>query len=63
MSKTVEIRKAVKNVIVTKGGVSGYDVNDIRDALKCNTVEIQNAMNYYRYSPQQKTFRETYNYY
>ena len=63
MSKTTEIRKAVKNVIATKGRISGYDVNDIREALKCSAVDIQNAMNYYRYSPQQKTFRETYNYY
>lgn len=63
MSRATEIRKAVKNVIVTQGKITGHDVNNIRDALKCNGTEIQNAINYYQFSPQQKSFRETYNFY
>jgi len=63
MSKIIEVRRAVKAVIVNKGGLTGYDVNAIKAALKCNCVDVQNAINYFQFSPQQKTFREMYDFY
>ena len=64
MSKTMEIRKAVKAAIIKRGGVNkllGHDYNKIREALGCSSCDIQNAHNYFQYSPQQAKFRASFN--
>ena len=64
MSKAMEIRKAVKATIIKRGGVNkllNRDYTEIREALGCSYCDIQNAHNYFQYSPQQEKFRASFN--
>lgn len=61
--KQKAIREAVKAAIIAQGGkLYGYNATTICKALNCTATDFQNAMNYYRFSPQQANFRNTYNY-
>ena len=58
-----EIRKIVKNNIIAQGGkLYNYNLNNIRAMYGVNGTELQNAVNYFQYSPQQAKFRATYNF-
>ena len=60
---TKEIRAIVKNNIIAQGGkLYGFNFNNIRDVYGVSGTQIQDAMNYFKYSPQQAKFRETYNF-
>jgi len=61
---TKEIRNIVKNNIIAQGGkLYNYNLNNIRAMYGVNGTELQNAVNYFQYSPQQAKFRATYNFY
>jgi len=54
----LETRKAVKNLILTVGvnGVYNYHINELVDQGH-NSTNVQNALSYFRYSPQAKKYR------
>ena len=56
---TKELKSIVKNILIAQGGKAyGYNCNTLR-AQGYDTTAIQNAFNYYRYSPTQAKFRES----
>ena len=58
------IRQEVKTVLMAQGGkLYGYNVETISNTYGCKHCEVQKAYNYFRFSPQQKGFREMYNVY
>lgn len=58
-----EIRNEVKKIIIAQDGkLYNYNFNNLKAAYNVSCVDLQNAMNYFRYSPQQKSFREKYNF-
>lgn len=60
---TKEIRAIVKNNIIAQSGkLYNYNLNNIRTMYGVNGTELQNAVDYFQYSPQQAKFRETYNF-
>ena len=57
-----EIRNEIKNAIIAQDGkLYNFNFNNLV-ALGANGTQIQNAANYFRYSPQQAAFREKYNF-
>ena len=55
-----ETKKAVKDLIVKRNGLSnitGYDIVALYE-LGANGTDVQNAMSYFRYSKQAKRFLE-----
>jgi len=61
---TKELREIVKTTIIAQNGkLYGFNSTNIRNMYGASSTAIQNAINYFKYSPQQKTFRETYNFY
>lgn len=57
-----QIREEVKKALIAQGGkLYGFNANNIIVAYGCTGTDVQNALNYFKYSPQQKNFRETYN--
>ena len=53
-----ELRNEVKNILIAKnGGFNGYDWMELMKK-GYNGTQIQNAYNYFRFSPQQRKFRE-----
>ncbi|MER2108178.1 MAG: hypothetical protein ABS949_14690 [Solibacillus sp.] len=62
MSKTTEIRNAVKEIAMQVGlnNILNMHVTAIAEKHNCSCSTVQNAMNYFLYSPQQKAFREKY---
>lgn len=51
-------RKAVKAIIIAQNGtVYNYNINNLRN-IGYDGTDIQNALNYFKYSPQQAKFRE-----
>lgn len=62
MSKTTQIRQEVKKIAVKVGlnNILNLHVTAIAETCGCSHVDVLNAINYFCYSPQQKTFRETY---
>lgn len=60
---TKEIRTIVKNTIIAQGGkLYGFNFNNISKAYGITHIEIQNAMNYFQFSPTQAQFRKIYNF-
>lgn len=59
---TKQIRNAVKNLIIEKGidNILNCHVTEVVEKLGCTYCDVQNAMSYFRYSPQQSKFRECY---
>lgn len=61
--KASEIRAIVKATIIAQGGkLYNFNLNNIKNAYGIDTVEIQNAVNYFQFSPQQAKFRAAYNF-
>lgn len=57
-----EIRNEVKKAIIAQDGkFYNFNFNNLV-ALGATGTQIQNATNYFRYSPQQAVFREKYNF-
>lgn len=54
----IQTRKVVKNLIIEVGvnGVYNYHINELVEQGH-NNHDIQNALNYFRYSPQAKKYR------
>ena len=60
---TTELRKIVKNTIIAQGGkIYGFNCTNIYEFYGVSVTDLQNAINYFQYSPQQAKFRETYNF-
>lgn len=60
---TTELKKIVKTTIIAQGGkIYNFNYNNWRTAYNVSGTSIQNAINYFRYSPQQEKFRTTYNF-
>jgi hypothetical protein len=58
-----EVRSLVKEIIIAQGGkVYNYNVNNLRSVYGLTGTQIQNALSYFRFSPQQSTFRSKYNF-
>lgn len=61
--KNKQVREEIKNVIIAQGGqIYNFNLNNLHEAYGFTYGEMQNAMNYFSYSPQQAKFREQYNY-
>ena len=59
----IELRKIVKATIIAQGGkLYNYNLNNIREYYGVNGTDLQNAVNYFQFSPQQAKFREKYNF-
>ena len=60
---TIELKKIVKTTIIAQGGkLYNFNINNWRAAYGIDGTRIQNAINYFQYSPQQEKFRATYNF-
>lgn len=58
-----EIRQLVKSAIIAQNGkLYNFNYNNLKKLYGIDVTQFQNAANYFRYSPQQKAFREKYNY-
>lgn len=62
MSKTTEIRKEVKSKAIEVGlnNILCGHMTEIAEKCGCGLCDVQNALSYFHYSPQQKAFREKY---
>lgn len=54
----IEVRKIVREYINRKGvdNINGYDFTEIRTKYGANGTQIQNAINYFKYSKQAKAY-------
>lgn len=61
-SNTKQVRDAVKNLIIEKGAnnILNRHITEVVERIGCTYCDVQNAMSYFRYSPQQEKFRECY---
>lgn len=59
-SNTKQVRDAVKNLIIEKGAnnILNRHITEVVERIGCTCCDVQNAMSYFRYSPQQAKFRE-----
>ena len=58
-----EVRQLVKDAIIAQGGkLYNFNFNNLKALYNIDSVQLQNAMNYYKYSPQQAAFRSKYNF-
>lgn len=61
--KTKELKALIKETIIAQNGkLYNFNVNNIRKKYGVDGTAIQNAINYFQFSPQQAKFRETYNF-
>lgn len=59
---TTEVRAEIKKAIIAQGGqLYNFNFNNLI-TLGATGTQCQNAMNYFRYSPQQAAFREKCNF-
>ena len=60
---TSELRKALKEIIIAQGGkLYNYNFNNLNKMYGVSYGDMQNAMNYLQFSPQQANFRAAYNF-
>lgn len=54
-----EVRKELKEVILKKGidNILNQDFNEIHDRTGATYTQLQNAMSYFKYSPQTAKYR------
>lgn len=54
-----EIRNEVKNLIIRKGirNIINADLNEIHNRTGATYTQLQNAMSYFRFSPQSAKYR------
>jgi len=58
-----EVRQLVKDAIIAQGGkLYNYNFNNLQALYNVDSVQLQNAASYFRYSPQQANFRKKYNF-
>lgn len=58
-----ELRNEIKNIIIAQNGkIYGFNENNLKNAYGVSFTEIQNAINYFRFSKQQESFRKQYNF-
>lgn len=56
---TAELRKIVKNTLIAqKGKFYGFNFTNILNAYNVSGTEVQNAISYFKFSPQQANFRK-----
>lgn len=57
-SNTKQVRDAVKNLIIEKGAnnILNRHITEVVERIGCTYCDVQNAMSYFRYSPQQAKF-------
>ena len=61
MMGAIKLRNIVKKAIIKRGGMlSGYDVVAIMEEYGVHASDIQNAINYFQFSPQQEKFGHKY---
>lgn len=54
-----ELRKIVKQTIIVQGGkFYNFNTNNLVVAYGVSSIDVQNALNYFSYSPQQASFRK-----
>lgn len=55
----IETRKEIKKLIEAKGlkNIINRDLTEIHDRIGASYTQMQNAMNYFRYSPQAEKYR------
>lgn len=53
-SNTKQVREAVKNLIIEKGAnnILNRHITEVVERIGCTYCDVQNAMSYFRYSPQ-----------
>ena len=60
---TSELKKIIRTTIIAQGGkLYNYNFNNWIAVYGVDGTRIQNAINYFQYSPQQEKFRTTYNF-
>ena len=54
-----EVRKEIKALVISKGldNIMGADLNEIHDRTGATYGQMQNAINYFQYSPQTAKYR------
>jgi len=54
-----EVRKEIKALVISKGldNIIGADLNEIHDRTGATYGQMQNAINYFNYSPQAAKYR------
>lgn len=59
MTKTMQIRKEVKRLVLKLGidYITYSNIKAIMDKYDCGICEVQNQMDYFRYSPQTAKYR------
>ena len=56
---SIQVRNEIKALIIRKGinNIINADLNEIRNRTGASSVQMQNAMSYFRYSPQAAKYR------
>jgi hypothetical protein len=54
-----EVRKEIKALVISKGldNIIGADLNEIHDRTGATYGQMQNAISYFKYSPQTAKYR------
>ena len=54
-----EVRKEIKALVISKGldNIIGADLNEIHDRTGATYGQMQNAISYFKYSPQAAKYR------
>jgi len=60
MSKITEVRNEVRKKAIEVGlnNILCGHITEIAETCGCKCTDVQNALSYFNYSPQQKAFRE-----
>lgn len=56
---TKEVRKEIRNLVITKGlnNIINADLNEIHERTGATYTQMQNAINYFHFSPQAAKYR------
>lgn len=56
---SIEVRKEIKALVISKGldNIINADLNEIKARTGATVTQMQNALNYFRYSPQTAKYR------
>ena len=56
----IQLRQEIKKLVISKGleNITGYDLNDLHERTGCGYCQMQNAINYFKYSPQTAKYRQ-----
>ena len=60
--KTIKMmaRYEVKKLIIKRAGIEirNEDITEIMQKINCNMMDVVNAINYFKYSPQAQKYRQ-----